>query len=149
MEPGTKKILLIVAGVGLLFVLLVGGIGGGIFWLVWKATAEPTRVAREHLEAINQGDYPRAYNQLSSALKADLSQERFTEVVTQNPQVFKTTDITFSNRKIDNDVCTLRGTVTNPEGGKTPIRVTLVKEGGEWRIRGFSWGEGATEEDET
>src|SRR5574341_1138376 len=87
MEPSTKKILLIVAGVGLLFVLLVGGIGGGIFWLVWKATAEPTRVAREHLEAINQGDYPRAYNHLSSALKADLSQERFTEVVTQNPQV--------------------------------------------------------------
>jgi len=146
MEPDTKKIFLIVAGVALLFLLLVGGIGGGIFWLVWKATAEPVRVTREHLDAINKEGYPRAYSLLSASLKAELSLEDFTNHVRANPQIFKTSDVTFSNRKIDNDVCTLRGTVTSTEGGKTPVRVTLVKEGGEWRIRGFRWGEGATEE---
>ena len=146
MALDTKKIILIIAGVALLFVLLIGGIGGGIFWLVWKATAEPVRVAREHLDAINQEDYPRAYSYLSASLKAELSLEDFANHVRQNPQVFKTSDTTFSNRKIENDVCTLRGSVTSTEGGVTPIRVTLVKEGGEWRIRGFRWGEGAIEE---
>ena len=146
MDSDAKKLFLIIGGVALLFVLLVAGIGGGIFWLVWKATAEPVRVTREHLDAINQEDYPRAYSLLSQSLKAELSLEDFTNHVRANPQTFKTTDSTFSNRKIENDVCTLRGTVTSAEGGKTPVRVTLVKEGGEWRIRGFRWGDAATEE---
>jgi len=149
MEPDTKKLFLIIGGVALLLVLLVAGIGGGIFWLVWEATAEPVRVTREHLDAINREDYPRAYDLLSASLKAELSLEDFTNHVRANPQTFKTSDSTFSNRNIENDVCTLRGTVTSTDGGKTPVRVTLVKEGGEWRIRGFRWGEGATEENET
>jgi len=147
MAISNKKIVLILVGVGLLFILLIAGIGGGIFWFVWEATGEPVRVTREHLDAMNKEDYSRAYGHLSSSLKAELSLENFTNLVRQNPQVFKTSDSTFSNRKIENDVCTLRGTVTAMDGGKTPVRITLVKEGGEWRIRGFRWGEGAADED--
>jgi hypothetical protein len=148
MAMSTKKIVLILVGVGVLFVLLIVSIGGGVFWLVWEATAEPVRVTREHLDALNREDYPTAYAHLSTSLQAELSLEQFTNLVRQNPQVFKTSDSTFSNRKIENDVCTLRGTVTSIEGGKTPVRVTLVKEGGQWRIRGFRWGEGAADENE-
>ncbi|MGH9789234.1 MAG: DUF4864 domain-containing protein [Candidatus Acidiferrales bacterium] len=144
----TKKIVFILVGVGLLFVIFIGAIGGGIFWFVWEATAEPVRVTREHLDAINQEDYPRAYGLLSASLQAELSLDDFTEHVRQSPHIFKTSDSTFSNRKIENDVCTLRGTLTSSiEGGKTPVRVTLVKEGGQWRIRGFRWGDGAAEEE--
>ncbi len=149
MESDTKKLFLIIGGVAGLFVVLIVAIGGGIFWLFWEATSAPVRVTREHLDAINQEDYPRAYGLLSASLKAELSLEDFTNHVRANPQIFKTSDSTFSSRNIENDVCTLRGTVTSTEGGKTPVRVTLVKEGGEWRIRGFRWGEGATEETET
>ncbi len=148
MPMSTKKIVLILVGVGLLFVIFIGAIGGGIFWFVWEATAEPVRVTREHLDAINQEDYPRAYGLLSASLQAELSLDDFTEHVRQSPHIFKTSDSTFSNRKIENDVCTLRGTLTSSiEGGKTPVRVTLVKEGGQWRIRGFRWGDGAAEEE--
>ncbi len=149
MEPDTKKLFLIIGGVALLLVLLVGGIGGGIFWLIWEGTSEPVRVTRDHLDAINKEDYPRAYDLLSASLKVELSLEDFTNHVRANPQIFKTSDSTFSNRKIENDVCTLRGTVTSSEGGKTPVRVTLVNEGGEWRIRGFRWGDAAGEENQT
>jgi len=148
MAMSTKKIVLILVGVGLLFILLIAGIGGGIFWLVWEWTSEPVRVTREHLDAINREDYPHAYSLLSTSLKAELSLEDFTNHVRQNPQIFKTTDSTFSNRNIENDVCTLRGTVTSTEGGKTPVRITLVKEGGQWRIRAFRWGEAAANEGE-
>ncbi len=147
MALSNKKIALILVGVGLLFILLIGAIGGGIFWFVWEATSEPVKVTREHLGALNREDFPAAYAHLSTSLQAELSLEQFTSLVRQNPQVFKTSDSTFSNRKIENDVCTLRGTVTSTEGGKTPVRVTLVKEGGQWRIRGFRWGEGASEEE--
>jgi len=101
-----------------------------------------------YLDAINREDYPHAYSLLSTSLKAELSLEDFTNHVRQNPQIFKTTDSTFSNRNIENDVCTLRGTVTSTEGGKTPVRITLVKEGGQWRIRAFRWGEAAANEGE-
>jgi len=147
MALSTKKIVLILVGVGFAFILLIVVIGGGVFWVVWEWTSEPVRVTREHLEALNQEDYPRAYGHLSSSLQAELSLEEFTDLVRQNPQVFKTSDSTFSNRKIENDVCTLRGTVTSTQGGKTPVRITLVKEGGQWRIRGFRWGEGAADEE--
>ena len=144
MAMSTKKIVLILVGVGLLFLLLIGG----IVWLVWEWTAEPVRVTREHLDAINKEDYPRAYSLLSASLQAELSLEDFTNHVRANPQIFKTSDSTFSHRNIENDVCTLRGTVTSIDGGKTPVRITLVNEGGQWRIRAFRWGEAAAAEDE-
>ncbi|MGH9779499.1 MAG: DUF4864 domain-containing protein [Candidatus Acidiferrales bacterium] len=148
MALSTKKIILILVGVALVLILLIGGIGGGIVWLVWEWTAEPVRVTREHLDAINKEDYPRAYSLLSASLQAELSLEDFTNHVRANPQIFKTSDSTFSHRNIENDVCTLRGTVTSTEGGKTPVRITLVNEGGQWRIRAFRWGEAAAAEDE-
>ena len=148
MATSTKKLALMIIGAALLIIIFIGAIGGGIFWLVWEATSEPVRVTRAHLDAINKEDYPRAYSCLSSSLRAELSQEDFAEHVRSNPQIFKTSDSTFSSRNIENDVCTLRGTVTSAEGGKTPVRVTLVKEGGEWRIRGFRWDDAATEENE-
>jgi hypothetical protein len=149
MDLNGKHVALILAGVGFLFVVLFAALGGVIFWLVWQATAEPVQVTRAHLEALNRDDYSTAYGHLSTSLKAELSQEQFAGLVRQNPQVFKTSDSTFSHREIKNDVCTLRGTVTSREGGKTPVRVTLVKEGEQWRIRGFRWGEGAADEDES
>ena len=73
----TKKILLIIAGVALLFVLLAGS----IVWFVFQMTAAPVRMAREHLEALNQNDYPRAYSHLSRSLQAELSLDNFTNLV--------------------------------------------------------------------
>ena len=147
MALSTKQIVLILLGIGLLFILLIVAIGGGVFWLVWEVTAEPVQVTRDHLDALNHEDYPRAYGYLSASLQTELSLEDFTNHVRSNPQIFKTSDSTFSNRKIENDVCTLRGTVTSTQGGKTPVKVTLVKEREHWRIRNFRWGEGATEDE--
>jgi len=137
MALSTKKIVLILAGVALLFIVLIGAIGGGIFWLVWEATAEPVRVTREFLEATTRGDYEHAYSLFSPSLQAERPLEQFSDTARQNPQIFKVADTTFSHRSIENDVCTLRGTLTSTEGGETPVRVTLVNESGQWRIRNF------------
>lgn len=143
MATETKKIILILAGVAVLFLLLAGG----IVWLVFEMTAEPVRVVRAHLEAINQNDYPRAYGYFSAGLKAELSQEEFQSLVEQNPGIFRTSDSTFSSRSIKNNVATLRGTLTGQQGQVTPVRYTLVKEGDQWLILGFRWGAGTAEED--
>jgi hypothetical protein len=146
MALSNKKIILILVGVGFLLILVVGGFIGGIFWIVWEATSEPVRVTREHLAATTREDYEAAYGYLSPALQAELPFEAFTELARNNPQVYKVSDTTFSNRNINNDVCTLLGSVTSVDGGKTSLRVVLVSEGGQWRIREFRWGGGAGEE---
>ena len=147
MAMSTKKIVLIVVGVVALLVIVVGAFVGGIIWIVWEATAEPVRVTRDHLDATTRGDYERAYGFYSPALQAELPFEQFTDMARQNPQVFKVADTTFTHRNIENDACTLRGTITSLDGGKTPVRVTLMNEGGQWRIRGFRWGEAAAEDE--
>jgi len=80
------------------------------------------------LEAINQDDYERAHSYFSARLRELRSAEEFRSFVQENIAVLKTTDSTFSNRKIENNVATLRGTLTGRDGRTSPVRYVLVKE---------------------
>ena len=141
-----KKTLMIVGGVVVVLVLGVAAIGGGIFWMVWKMTGPPVEAVRAHLDAINQGDYARAYSYLHSSVQQQMTLEDFQGFVESNAAVLKTTDTTFSNRKVENNVATLRGTHTGQDGTVTPVRWTLVYQGDRWLITGFRQGSGADEE---
>lgn len=147
MEKNTKIVLLI--GGGLIgVVVLIVALGGLIFWGVWQATAEPVAAVRAQLEAINQDDYERAHSYFSARLRELRSAEEFRSFVQENIAVLKTTDSTFSNRKIENNVATLRGTLTGRDGGVTPVRYVLVKENNRWVIDSFRFGPDAAEEDD-
>lgn len=132
-----KKIAL---GVGIFVVLF-----GSIFAFVWSLTGEPVKVIRAQLEAINQGDYARAYGYCSTAMKANLSQDEFTAFIEKNAVVMKTKDSTFSQRNISNGVATIRGKLTGQSGAVATVRFTLVKENDRWVIQGFRLGEGGEE----
>lgn len=132
----------IIIGVVLGVFLLLGLIGGLVVWFVFTLTAEPVNVVRAHLEAINQDDYARAYGYFSASLKDQHSLEEFQAFVEENRAALKSSDSTFSSRKIENEVCTLRGTLSGQQGRVTPVRYTLMKEGERWAISGFRLGGG-------
>lgn len=144
-----KKTIVIIVAVIAVVVIGVAALVGGIVWTVFKATAPPVEAVRAHLAAINQGDYARAYSYLHSSVQQDMSLEDFQGFVEANSSVLKTTDTTFSNRNIQNDVCTLRGTHTGRDGTVTPVRWTLVHQGDRWLITSFRFGgEAAQPEDD-
>ena len=146
MEKNTK-IVLLVGGVFVGFAALIIGVAGLIFWGVWQATAEPVAAVRAQLEAINQDDYERAHSYFSTRLRELRSAEDFRAYVEENKAALKTTDSTFSNRSIENNVATLRGTLTGRDGRTTPVRYVLVKENSRWVIDSFRFGPDAAEEE--
>ena len=141
-----KKTIVIVGVIVAVIVVGIAAAVGGIVWFVFKATAPPVEAVRAHLAAINQGDYARAYTYLHTSVQQQMSLEDFQGYVETNSSVLKTTDTTFSNRSIQNDVCTLRGTHTGQDGTVTPVRWTLVHQGDRWLITAFRFGD--TGEDE-
>src|SRR3989338_6474555 len=96
---------------------------------------------RAPLAAINQGDYARAYTYLYVSVQQQMPIEDFQGYVETNASVLKTTDTTFSNRSIENNVATLRGTHTGQDGTVTPVRWTLVHQGDRWLITAFRFGD--------
>ena len=147
MEKNTK-IVLIVGGVLAGFAVLILAVAGLIFWGVWQATAEPVAAVRAQLEAINRDDYERAHSHFSARLRELRTAEDFRAYVEVNQAALKTTDSTFSNRSIENNVATLRGTLTGRDGRTTPVRYVLVKENDRWVIDSFLFGPEAVEEND-
>lgn len=129
----------ILAGLGI-FALLIAG----LIFFVWNLTSEPVKVIHAHLDAINQGDYSRAYSYLSSTLKATQSLEDFRSFVERYP-VLKTSGAAFHSRSISNQVATIRGKLTGKNGDVVTVRYRLVKERGHWVIEAVRLGGGDDE----
>lgn len=108
----------------LLVALLAGVIGGGAY----MATKGAADAAHAWLGEIRQGQSPQAG--MTEAYRSRLSSEEL-EAITST--IAKSKDATFYQRSVDNDRATLKGVLT---GGGTPqpIVVTLVKEGGTWKV---------------
>jgi len=108
----------------LLVLLLVGVIGGGAY----MATKGAADAAHAWLGEIRQGQSPEAG--LTEAYRSRLGADDLQAIA---GAIARSKDATFYQRSVDNDRATLRGVLT---GGASPqpIVVTLVKEGGVWKV---------------
>jgi hypothetical protein len=108
----------------LLVLLLVGVIGGGAY----MATKGAADAAHAWLGEIRHGQSPEAG--LTEAYRSRLSADDLQAIA---GAIAQSKDATFYQRSVDNDRATLRGVLT---GGASPqpIVVTLVKEGGAWKV---------------
>jgi len=109
----------------LLLVALIAGVIGGGAYMATKGAAD---AAHAWLGEVRQGQSAEAG--LTEAYRSRLSAdelEAITSAITQSK------DATFLQRSVDNDRATLTGVLT---GGGTPqpIVVTLLKEGGTWKV---------------
>lgn len=151
-----SKLALIIGGVALLLLLLIVlplvglyGLDRAFDWMGNQAAeqrskraAEPLGVTREHLDALNQDDYARAYSLLSNGAKEELTLKEFTRLVREKPQVFKTSYTTLRPTEVSDGICTLSGRLINMEDRGTRAEVTLIVEDEQWRLQSFYWKEG-------
>jgi hypothetical protein len=109
----------------LLLVLLLAGVIGGGAYMATKGAAD---AAHAWLGEIRQGQSPEAG--MTDAYRSRLSPDELQAVTSA---IAGSKDATFFQRSVDNDRATLSGVLTG--GGSTqPIVVTLVKEGGTWKV---------------
>lgn len=92
--------------------------------------------AQAHVTQAGAGNVDAAYAGCSSAFRDATSLEQFQGFVEANPKIYKSTSLSFANRKVENDLATLGGTASGPEGEQA-FEIRLRNEGGTWRVEGL------------
>ncbi|MBI2214119.1 MAG: DUF4864 domain-containing protein [Acidobacteria bacterium] len=120
----------------------IGIIVAGIFFVVMKATEEPEKVVRSFLAASAAGDAERAYATFSPEVQQIQSLDEFRAVLASNPQLFDTTDVTWTKRSIENGTASFVGTAKARAGGEVPCNFSLRQYEGSWKILVWQLGGG-------
>lgn len=93
--------------------------------------------AREQLSAIKAGDLQAAYSMTSKAFQEATSFDKFKKVVETTSVLSNYADATFTERKVENGIGYLKGTIKSSDGAKMQIEYQLVKENDNWKIQAF------------
>ena len=124
--PKKKKWPKILGGVFAFIILAVG--------LAFYFTAGMVGVVEKQLALLRQGDIKGAYGLTCKDFQKATSPEQFTAFVKSYPSLSQNQGHTFTTRSIENNIGTVKGTLTAKDGAVTPVEFQLVKEQGEWRI---------------
>lgn len=120
-----KKLLKIVVGIALVFAL---GFGAVLYF-----TAGMVDTATAFFEAVKKQDMVAARNHLSENFRASTDEGALKQFLTRSA-ILEFKEASWSSRQISGGQGELKGTVTTETGGVIPIRLTFVKEEGEWKI---------------
>ena len=106
----------------------------------WKIKAQsarstPTFVLNLYCLSLANGDYQSAYNQFSSTLQSQVTENQFASAVTQNG-ARSVTDCAASN--VDDSAGSGTVTVTVSTGTVSSQDYSLTQENGAWKITGFT-----------
>lgn len=107
---------------------------GAIVWIALWATSGIVEVAERQLAALKAGNIEAAYAETSEQFRQQTPLDAFTAFVDQYPILKEHASHSFANRKIENNVGELSGSLTSSTGGVTPIQYRLVKENDAWKI---------------
>ena len=102
--------------------------------VAFVATAGPVKTAEKQLVLLKAGDINGAYELTSGEFKNATSLEAFTAFVKQYPSLTKNKSHTFTERTVENNQGTIKGSLTAEDGTVTPITYMFVKEQGKWLI---------------
>jgi hypothetical protein len=121
------RVCLIVIGVVICLALIVGS-------LVFYFTAGAAKAGDRFLTLLGEGKAHEAYLSTSSALRAQVGEDEFTDVVKElGLTEYASSD--WDTRSVGTSgVATLQGTVTTRAGGRIPLKLQFVKEQGEWKV---------------
>jgi TIR domain/Domain of unknown function (DUF4864) len=118
----------------------VGAFVGFMFFallLVFYLTSGAVDDAERFLALVAKGDLHHAYVFTASALQAQGSEESFAAHV-RRLGLLDNASATWTSREIQNNQATLSGSVTTKQRSTVPLTITLLKEGGEWRVLSLS-----------
>lgn len=114
--------------------------GAGLGGIV-AATEAPAEATRTFLASVRAGDVHGAYTQTATSYQAATSEEAFQAQLAELPAIAASTDESISGRQIQPGAAQMRGTLQGPSG-ETAFFVTLLDEGGTWRVNGFGLTDG-------
>ncbi|MBI4470480.1 MAG: hypothetical protein HY650_14280 [Acidobacteria bacterium] len=118
----------IVVGVGMALVLI-----GAILGVVFYATRELPRESDAFLTLVEQGKIAEAYQSTAAEFRAGTSEEEFRRFL-ETTSLGEYQSASWSSRSIESERGKLEGTITTKSGGKIPLTMEFVKEGGAWKI---------------
>ncbi len=110
-----------------------------VFGYWWGQTVKPVGMIRAQLQAIEDGEYRKAYGYLSARAKEQVSYEEFVRLIQENSVVMEPRDSTFLSRKVDGTIAVITGSLEGYGGYVSEVEYVLVKEANEWRIATFEW----------
>lgn len=120
-----KKWMKILLGI-IAFVVLVSV---GVFYL----TSGMVDTANAFFKAVKEKDIAKARNYLAEDFKASTDEKALTAFLS-NSAILNFKESSWSNRQISGKRGELDGSITTETGGVVPIKMTLVKEDGGWKI---------------
>jgi len=120
-------------GLGCGGLLLLGACCGGIGYFIYAQTDEPAQAAHGFFADLRTGNHQQALQRMSGTYQSTHPLPTFQQNVQQIPALTQHTDVTFSNRSIQNQTAEVSGTLTTAEGS-VPVTVSLSQVGEYWYI---------------
>jgi hypothetical protein len=103
-------------------------------------TPGPARIVRQHLAALNRGEFREAYLLFSQHYRAQVTFEMYHELVVSHAAMFRTRIVSVSNQQISGDRVVLDTRVLALNGERYVARFTLVRRDNRWWIDDLRWG---------
>jgi hypothetical protein len=124
-EFAMKKFLLVIVAVGVLLTTLIA--------VALFATSGLAGAAERFFADVRSGNADAAHAWLSADFRASTERDALRRFLDQSG-LSQATDVTWTERSVENARGRLAGTVTRIDGSTTPISLHLLREDGEWRI---------------
>ncbi len=129
-------------GMALWLKILIGAVVAIILIIsiaMWATSGMMDSVNR-HMDALKAGNIDAAYAETSGAFQQQTSLEQYNEFVKSYPILTDYVEKSFPSRSVENNIGTVEGTLTAPDGTVMPIAFQLVKENDAWVILGLNLG---------
>ena len=100
----------------------------------------PTHVVRQHLQALNRGEFREAYLLFSKHYREEVSFELYHELVVTHSAMFHTRVVSMSHQESSGNRIVLDTRVLASDGERYVARFTLVRQENRWWIDDLHWG---------
>ncbi len=109
-------------------------LGGGLS--LFGSLHAPVKAVEEHLLAVTNGDFSRAYTYLSQELQKEIDLTSYTDFVKSHPENYEGIEkINASSVNIKGNEAQAEGKVIYKDGLTASFEATLIKEGNFWKIK--------------
>jgi len=109
----------------------------GLLALSWIQSQGAVAIVREQAVAIRQGQLERAYDLFSSSYRTGMSLPMFQRWLRRQPTLSGIQNLRIWGRSVWRGTAILWGSFQDDLGHTYPVRYSLVRENGDWRIDSF------------
>lgn len=110
----------------------------------WLGLSGPSRVVRQHLEALSRGEAREAYSYFSPKYRGEIPLRAYEQLVRSHRAMFRTHVLSIASPSHGETVTVLDFQLRASSGTLYLARFTLVRAGDQWWIDQVRWSEAAS-----